>query len=242
MFFLARLIAASSALFKTSFESLLEKRVEDLETAPPNESGGEKCVRLLKLAYTRSEILSHSSQQRATVLFWLGAIFLIGSIAGPITSFNVYYYSNPLPSETVQNIKLLNEELETSQQPNNPGFQVQSTIVVQRDWRILLGGVTFGFLLLATGSGLLKQRTKELEVHFRVINLVNFYQRLLGVFELKSEVLEQDEEELVEFTVKCLLEPNPTSDTESNDGQYADEDFAKSAMGEYLKAAKAGGV
>lgn len=99
-----------------------------------------------------------------------------------------------------------------------------------RDWRILLAGVSFGFLFLASGAGLLKESRQKMATYFRHTrrcDLVDFCLLALRVAQLGSgdggkqhlharklavdEVLRQTQSRLIEFESNNI-EEEPNSD------------------------------
>ena len=106
-------------------------------------------------------------------------------------------------------------------------------MAIQRDWRILLGGVTFGFLLLAAATGLLRQQAKELAVYLRrVAERVNLYKRLASVLQIHSQfdasAATDGDTEMKDLVVSHLLEQ---SDSESEEEDTDDKPPAANDVG-----------
>ncbi|MEP3478019.1 MAG: hypothetical protein ABJZ55_02115 [Fuerstiella sp.] len=221
----------------TNTHRTLLRKAEGLESNVGNGTAVEKMERFLTAAYTRAEILSVASQRRADLLYWIGSMFLAASILGPVASFVVYANSEPLSPVSIGALETLNAALGGSG-TSPPALTVQTTLVNQPDWRVLLGGVTFGFLLLAAGGGLLKQRSREIEIYFRTVKLVNHYRRLLSVLTLRAAVLEQSDADLAEFVIESLSDPDPLHESMSAEADGESDKSAK-AIDEILSVIKA---
>ncbi|MEM1202947.1 MAG: hypothetical protein AAGN66_06935 [Acidobacteriota bacterium] len=182
-----------------------------------------------ELAKKREEISMFLAEARGKTLYSLGQIFLVTSIAAPLAAGFVYLLAEPLTPETVVRVKELKEAV--GELPKGV------TVAVQRDWRILLGGVSFGFLMLAAAAGLLRQQRREIQIYFRQSERVNDFQRLLSVLEIKEKLAPDGEAEgaVVDLVVERLLE---TSDSPEAEGEGDDGELDPKAAMDLVKAVR----
>jgi hypothetical protein len=208
-----------------------EAEVERIES----ESGsglplGELLKRHIRLAIGREEIGMLRADRRANSLYSIGSTLLVISVLCPVLAAMAYWLIDPLPPDLGPRLAALKDAV-----GELPGG---STIAVQRDWHLLLGGITFGFLCLAAARGFLAQQSKEIAAFFRLADRVNHYERLESVVEIR-EYLAQDEgakRELADLVIGELLsQPDQTDKEEA----IAPETLASSAdVKEVLQVAK----
>lgn len=191
--------------FRSQRLSEIDEELKQVREVPADANNLDKLRQFTREAYLEAEKIGESAHFRATMLFWFGAAFLLASIAAPMATLYVYSTSDPLPPETAERVEKVGAALTTSK----TALSLQTTLNVQRDWRVLLSGVTFGFLLLAAGAGLLKQRGKEFDVYFLVMERVNHYRRIFNVLQIKADVLKESDQQVAEFLSEKLIERDP---------------------------------
>ncbi len=120
------------------------------------------------------------AERRAGYLYSVGLTLLQFSVFCPIIAAILYWNIEPLSGITTSRLLLLKNELGVL--PGNV------EISVLRDWRILAGGVTFGFLCLAAAKGILGQRSKELLNYSEANNKIDLLSRMLGVILIKEKI------------------------------------------------------
>jgi len=185
---------------------LLEEKLAETKklSMPPSEGEPvfEFLKRQLEFAIGLEETTMLVASSRARWLYQFGQLFLIASVMGPVAAAWIYWQVEPLSESTVANLLDLKSGL--------GGLPDSIALTVHRDWHVLLGGVTFGFLFLAAGSGLLRHQGKEHALYSLAGERVNSYRRLIAVLEIKKRVGEKRSEsdlndELVKIVVERLL-------------------------------------
>ena len=119
-----------------------------------------------------------TSQNRADNLYALGVFLMVASVFAPVVSAVVYLFTDPLGDATLQGLSTLRESFGGS-------LPDGLTVSVQRDWRLLLGGISFGFLFLAAARGLMTQHTRQTATYFNLANEVAHYENLKAIIRLR---------------------------------------------------------
>ena len=189
-----------------------EREVQDIDAgARENESIRDFLHRHLRHAIVREELTVLRSSKRANALYTMGFILLVISVACPVAAAVMYWRLEPISPNTVSKIAEIKKTLGEVPKDIN--------LSVSRDWRVLLGGITFGFLCLAAARGLLAQQGREMETFFRVGEKVGYYERLTSAIDIRIRQQEKPQEvdsALVDFTVDCLVKPNLGQGSEQN--------------------------
>jgi len=210
-----------------------EKEIEEVqkEIAERDLSTLELLDRAIRLAINREEATMLRAERRVDMLFRIGLLFLVASVVAPLLSASLYWNLDPLPTTTVQSLKDLRTTLGTL--PEN------TTVQVQRDWRILLGGISFGFLFLASAAGLMKQQGRQTDIYFRIGERVKFFERLASVVTLNAAAERNrtdgyDRELVTLVTEKLLLLENAAA-KENSGGDAKDGQPPSSTGSEILR-------
>lgn len=164
---------------------LKEDQLSDIVGAADLDLGPrEILMRDLRAATVREEIILFQSKSRGDLLYRIGSFFLVLSIMCPIAAAWLYCTIDPIPQATIDKIVELKKSL--TELPK------ELSISVGRDWHLLLGGITFGFLCLAAAKGILAQQAKEMSNYFSVAEKVNYFERLRSVAKMKLEYIGSD--------------------------------------------------
>lgn len=161
----------------------VERKEQEIETVQQEFTESDLGIldlldRAIRLAITREEASMLRAEARANMLFRIGLIFMVASVLAPLFSASLYWRLDPLAASTVENLKSLRSALGSLPQG--------TTIAIQRDWRVLLGGISFGFLFLAAAAGLMKQQGRQTDIYFRTGERVKYFERLASVVNLHS--------------------------------------------------------
>jgi len=181
----------------------------------------------IRQAIGREEISMLRADGRANGLYHIGWTLMVVSVLCPLLAGVIYWRIDPLSSEIVERLKDL--DLALGSLPEG------SAVATERDWHVLLGGITFGFLCLAAARGILTQQGKEVAAHSRLSDRVNYYERVESVLEIRANGSggEVDEKALVEFAIEQLLfryestTPDDDPRSEVADSAVATEALAK---------------
>lgn len=143
----------------------------------------------------RARLTMLLAQNRANKLFVIGVILMVVSVFAPVASTLIYLNSNPL--EPIEKV---------------PGIEERAfELPIQRDWRILVSGISFGFLFLAAARGILKQEAQQRETYFKLDNRITYYENTITALKidyyLQKKNLVQDNIKIAERILEQLLEP-----------------------------------
>ena len=122
------------------------------------------------------ELTRVSAKPRSETLYSLGVALLGVSLLFPIIGTIVYELTDPISDETIQKIATLK---------NNIGeLPKEFNVSVSRDWHILFGGITFGFLCLAAARGMLAQQANEKKTYVEQGQSARYFEQLNGMVTL----------------------------------------------------------
>lgn len=195
---LARAYFVTARVVIRSQEEVLEQKQrirEAREKAVLNTPLVELIEASLNVLTERARLTMLLAQNRANKLFIIGVILMIVSVFAPVVSTFLYLNSNPL--EFIEKV------------PSIEGRTFE--VPIQRDWRILVSGISFGFLFLAAARGILKQEAQQRETYFKLDNRITYYENTITALKidyyLQKKNLVQDNIKVAERILEQLLEP-----------------------------------
>lgn len=173
----------------------------------------------LESAIAREEVRMLRAENRSNQLYRSGSTLLFGSVLCPIMAALLYSMLDPLPQTQMERIAMLHETL--------GGLPESFALQLNRDWRVLLGGVTFGFLCLAAAGSLLKQRAREVRRYSELEERAQYFQRGLSALNLRL-MMDEKPEEVAPFVIDHLLAANTGQlvSADSEDDRSATSDHA----------------
>ena len=181
-------------------------------------------IQIINFAVNMQEAMTPKARLRADILFWIGILLLVLSIAFPIIATIIYYEIDTISHETAQALIYLKKGANESQK--------ELDIPLSRDWHILLGGVTFGFLCLAAARGIFAQQSNELKAFNEFGQRARYFERLNSVAQIIISSCDHLSNESISYLRdKLLLDPSTITDEESR--KLEDE---VSLISEVLKA------
>ena len=224
----------SARVIEQERESAIEEKEAQIvrfeATPPAKEDLTQTLRRHIKIAVSREEVSMLRAEARANNLFGIGRAFLIASILGPVAAALLYWWVAPVTPETVARLKDLHQAL------GSDAFK-GVTIAVNRDWRILLAGVSFGLLFLAAARGLLNQQAKEAATYFKLEEKINFLERLDSVLSIRAThpglETNPSEKALAELVFSGLLDREIAAD-EPKDSAKGAESVGSNSLGDEL--------
>ncbi len=131
---------------------------------------------IINLANEREKLTMLRAQGRASVLFGIGTALMVLSVFAPILSWVAYLSTEPITDETIRLTKTLKEQLGIIPSYNE--------IAAQRDWRILLSGVSFGFLFLAAARGILRQEGQQMATFLNLARRVTYFENIVNALKI----------------------------------------------------------
>lgn len=229
----------SGRIIERERESAIEEKEAQIvrfETTPPaKEDLLQTLRRHIKIAVSREEVSMLRAEARANNLFGIGRAFLIASILGPVAAALLYWWVDPVTPETVAQLKDLHQAL-------GPDAFKGVTLSANRDWRILLAGVSFGLLFLAAARGLLNQQAKEAATYFKLEEKINVLERLDSVLSIRAAhpglEANPSEKALAELVFSGLLDREVTADEKNDSGKGAESAGSSSLSDELFEIAK----
>ncbi|MEE8586885.1 MAG: hypothetical protein V3T83_18750, partial [Acidobacteriota bacterium] len=162
-----RFVSALLSLRIVDNESQLQARIGSIRAEEPSSNKScEKYARDQLEAITNEEkLLAYAATKNARVLNRIGVAFISASILAPIAS--VWLYATE----------------------GNPGGTSSN---LEKDWHILLAGLSFGFLILAAGRGLLRQASVQQEAYYRARRRESYFAGLASAIKIVQKTAELD--------------------------------------------------
>jgi hypothetical protein len=132
----------------------------------------------LRLSAERGRLLMLRAEVRANRLYSIGTVLTVLSVLAPIGAIAVYASIQPLPAETLNVLRSL--------RGTNGLLPSGISVSVQRDWHILLSGISFGFLFLAAAGAIFGQHRRQMETVLTLGRDVDYYNSLVGAVEIAT--------------------------------------------------------
>ena len=151
--------------------------------------------------------------RRANVLYRAGFGFMLFSVLAPVVSAAYYWNLDPLPALVVRRLGELHSAVGT--------LPAGTAIPVQRDWRVIVGGISFGFLFLAAASALMKQHGRQAALQAQLGRRVSYFQRIELVVGLRAELGSAgpvQDREIIDLVSRALLAGDEVTGVEAEDG------------------------
>ncbi len=171
----------------------LEQRLEEIKARREESVTDSQFVRnQVERVGVQEAITLARAQKRSSLLFPLGVALMLLSIAGPISSFLLYRSMSPAADfvELIDNMKQREITVEWS------GSDIASAAA--RDWRVLVSGISFGFLFLAAAAAVLRLESNQRDTFFRLNHRVTFYRSIDAALEIAEHL--EDEQASAEAT------------------------------------------
>lgn len=166
----------------------------------------------MRVAVAREELSRARAGSRSDALYRAGFSFMLLSVAAPVACGAYYWNMDPLPASVVRRLAELHRALGM--------LPAGTTIPVQRDWRVIVGGISFGFLFLAAAAGLMKQHGRQASIQAQLGRRVSYFQRIELVVALRAGLgspgPEQDRD-VIDLVSRALLAPDEITGAEPDD-------------------------
>ncbi len=181
---------------------------------------------LLKAAAERQQLSVLTAERRASNLFRVGTLLMGVSVLVPFVLVYMYLQTDPA---------VIAKELTTAGLPT-----AEAAKASQRDWHLLVAGISFGLLFIAAARGILLSEGRQREVYAREVRETAYYGDLTRALSIAHRIDRERKDELRSITdevvrriVVLLLERgnkehgsstlSPTSDAASS----GEHEFAK---------------
>ncbi len=128
----------------------------------------------LELSVKRQRLAMLLAERRCTGLHRIGTALTILAVFAPILSG--YFYLEQDPAADLRVLKQLEVVPE------------KITELPARDWHLLAGGLSFGFLFIASARSLLNQEAKQRHTYFRVAWKVTYYNDLAAAVRIAERM------------------------------------------------------
>lgn len=126
----------------------------------------------LEAAAARQNVAVATAQGRASRMFWLGVILILFSVLVPFVLVWLYATIEPVP--------------------------VKAGEAPQRDWHLLVAGVSFGLLFIAAARGILAAEGRQREVYAREVRETAYYGDLRRAVRMAHRLDYREEDERAE--------------------------------------------
>ena len=135
---------------------------------------------------------------RASLTYAVGVMMLVASVFAPVTSAYVYFRTDPLPAESLERLAEL---------ANSAGGAIPAGVQINlgRDWRVLLGGVSFGFLFIAAATALMAQHSRQARSYRRLRDVVAYYDNVSTAFRIRTQLREVEGQYVARDVVESLI-------------------------------------
>jgi hypothetical protein len=130
----------------------------------------------LRLAAERGSLLMLRAEIRANRLYSIGTVLTVLSVLAPVGAVAVYASIEPLSAETLSVLRSL--------RGTNGLLPSGISVSVQRDWHILLSGISCGFLFLAAAGAIFGQHRRQMETVLTLGRDVDYFNSLVGAVEI----------------------------------------------------------
>ena len=150
----------------------VETRVEQ-ETEFPEFFQGQ-----INLVAERARLVMVTAEGRANMLYGVGTLLTVLSVLVPFVAVAIYFASDPLSEQTVTTLQSLKKE--------SGDFPDGISIDIQRDWRILLSGISFGFLFIAAAGAIFSQHRRQTQTYLELAKDVDYYDGVASAVEVQN--------------------------------------------------------
>lgn len=205
-----------SGIERSRLQGELETQREMLHAdLPPLES----IRHLLEELITTERIDSTRAYFRSSMLFWIGVILLMGSLVAPIAGGVLYAQVDPQAEL---------EQLTNALGANAANVPAETLVrATQRDWHVLLAGLSLGFLLLAAAGGILQLEARLRQRFARVSTRVGRFERVVKALEIVERVgakdVSDDERHVVARTIDLLMSDSKDDPSRATNDSILDE-------------------
>jgi hypothetical protein len=194
------------------------------------------CAKVIDVLADRTRAVMKKSEYRAARLYYVGSTLAVLSVFAPVSTFVMYHHATPLDERTIPVIhKMIG---------NGNSLPNGVTVAVQKDWHILLAGISFGFLFLAAAGAIFSQHRRQIEIYHSVADDVNFLDGVSAAVRMCGRSASQGSNEaknrvdgVIDRIVAELLHRNPRASRTrpaSKTVEAFDERMAASITGEVM--------
>jgi len=169
--------------YKRSSSRVLEqeKKIRAAETKVEQEAEFPDFLQSqLKLIAERARLVMVKAEGRANILYGVGTVLTVLSVVVPFVSIAVYINMEPLNPEILAILEKL--KISTGELPSGV------SVSLQRDWHILLSGISFGFLFLAAAGAIFSQHRRQTQMFLALSKDIDYFDGLAGAVEVCKRV------------------------------------------------------
>jgi hypothetical protein len=142
--------------------------------------------KILNLVIERDKLTMIKARGRSNYLFFIGTFLMILSVFAPVVTIGIYMTTEPISYETIEVLKNIKSQLGVV-----PSIK---DIINQRDWRILLSGISFGFLFLAAARALLRQENRQITTYINLNRRISLFENTASALKIAERIaLDGDE-------------------------------------------------
>lgn len=176
------LISAITQFVKTVLQS---KKIEIAEKGFTEELEKKESIvkyidKVLNLVIERDKLTMIKARGRSNYLFFIGTFLMILSVFAPIATIGIYMTTEPVSDNTLYLLKEIRSQLGVTPQVKD--------IISQKDWRILLSGVSFGFLFLASARSLLRQESRQIATYINLNRRISLFENTASALKIVEKI------------------------------------------------------
>lgn len=176
------LISAIKQFIETFLQS---KKIEVAEKGFAEEREKKESIvkyidKVLNLVIERDKLTMIKARGRSNYLFFIGTFLMILSVFAPILTIGIYITTEPLSVDMLNLLKEIKSQLGVTPQIKD--------IISQKDWRILLSGISFGFLFLASARSLLRQESRQIATYINLNRRISLFENTASALKIAEKI------------------------------------------------------
>jgi hypothetical protein len=173
----------------------------------------------------REKLTMLKAERDANRLTALGTLLTVVSVFAPLAATYLYTSMEPLPATTVAGLVRLRQEIGSA-----PSWE---NVTIARDWHVLAGGLSLGFLFLAAARGVLRLESRNRAAALMLSRRVSHYERLVGILHVRAKVAGETDRMLAQVVSDVLTAVEKPPDI---DQLGAEADETSNAVKEHITA------
>ena len=156
----------------------------------------------------RTRLLIIKIENRMNYLFRIGVLLTLISITVPFTTIAIFVISDESVNESINKL-------------NSPETEI-NPIIVQKDWKIMIPGISYGFLLLAAAGTVFSQYSRQMKTYTSLSKDLDYYSNIYHIIKILKYSEKKDHPESVrlvlgKFIDQIITRPVDASEVKSID-------------------------
>lgn len=149
----------------------------------------------LRVVTEKARLNMTTAEQRADRLYRIGTAFMVASVIAPLVAGLVYVALNPFSEANLGSFVRLAGRLPSS----------ALTGSLERDWRILIAGISFGFLFLAAARGIMNHHVRQTATYFDLAKDVAHFENLASALRIRARSKDNPPDDAIKDVLSALI-------------------------------------